>query len=199
MRCSISRFLFKSDSGRRTRIWQATGIVAVAVAGVATGYLARPVSAATPQAKAPLVVLAAQQVGVRRCLSAINAVAVRGTTGALLQDVVVNWDRVTPDAAPFFSLTGMGNGSLRAALTITAIPTSKGSCAILVERISSGAASCRQVAATDLPQTAGASLIDGIDVYQNPDHPEETFTLIQNSGGCIVIRRQTSFEWPPRQ
>jgi hypothetical protein len=69
---------------------------------------------------------------VRQCLAAVNAVAQRGTIGATMQDIVLNWDHAAPDAAPFFSMTGMGAGTQRAALSITAMPTPSGSCAILL-------------------------------------------------------------------
>jgi hypothetical protein len=134
---------------------------------------------------------------VRQCLAAVNAVAQRGTIGATMQDIVLNWDHAAPDAAPFFSMTGMGAGTQRAALSITAMPTPSGSCAILLS-VCRRARSCANVAAQELPPYPGGKLIDGITVLQNPKNPEETYTLIQNPGSCIVIRRQAMFQWPPK-
>lgn len=173
----------------------------VVLGALGIGYIAgfSHAALAAPPAKQPLVALAAQQIGVRQCLPAINAIAQRGTTGSTLQDIVIDWDHQNPDAAPFFSMTGMGAGTQRAALTITAMPTASGSCAVMVERISSGSGTCADVAAHELPPMPGGKLIDGITVYQNPQNREETYTLIQNPGSCIVIRRQAMFQWPPQR
>ncbi|HEY8604401.1 hypothetical protein [Tsuneonella suprasediminis] len=185
------------------RILRAAGVLSLVAGGVLAGYLARPVLAAAPTNAAagspPLVALAAQQVGVRRCLPAINAVAQRGVAGATMQDIVINWDHDSPDGSPFFSLTGLGAGERRAALSITTIPTAKGGCSVLVERVSSSAASCKTVAERQLGSAVGALLIDGILVYQSKERPEETFTLVQNTENCTIIRRQAAFEWPPRK
>ncbi len=183
--------------------WLRLALVGVPLgcAALGIGYLtgvSRAAPAATP-AKSPLVALAAQQIGIRQCLPAISAIGQRGTTGATLQDIVIDWDHQNPDAAPFFSMTGMGAATQRAALTITAMPTAAGSCAVMVERISSGSDTCASVATHELPPMPGSKLIDGITVYQNPQNREETYTLIQNPGSCIVIRRQAMFQWPPKR
>jgi hypothetical protein len=134
---------------------------------------------------------------VRQCLAAVNAVAQRGTIGATMQDIVLNWDHAAPDAAPFFSMTGMGAGTQRAALSITAMPTPSEAARFLLS-VCRRARSCANVAAQELPPYPGGKLIDGITVLQNPKNPEETYTLIQNPGSCIVIRRQAMFQWPPK-
>jgi len=142
------------------------------------------------------VAAAARQVGIRRCLPAISAIAQRATSGATAQDVIIDWDRQTPDAAPFFSLTALGNGTQKAALTIAAIPT-VGGCAILVERMSASAQSCSQIAAAELATFRSGVLIEGITVYQNPQAAGETYTLVDNSSGCMIVRRQATMKWPP--
>lgn len=144
----------------------------------------------------PIVAVAAKQVGIRRCLPAITAIAQRATIGATLQDVIIDWDRQIPDAAPFFSLTGLGNGNQRAALTIAAIPTA-GGCAVLVERMSASNQSCSQIAVSEFPGFRSGQLIEGIMVYQNPQLASETFTLIDSNGGCMIVRRQATMKWPP--
>lgn len=144
----------------------------------------------------PIVTVAAKQVGIRRCLPAIAAIAQRATMGATIQDVIIDWDRQIPDAAPFFSLTGLGNGTQRAALTIAAIPTA-GGCAVLVERMSASSQSCSQIAASELPGFRSGELIDGIMVYQNPQSASETYTLIKSGDGCLIVRRQATMKWPP--
>lgn len=165
---------------------------------IAAGFLCGHLSAAGQGVRAakpePLVVSAARTLGVKRCLPMISGIAQRATSGATMQDIIVDWDREAPDAAPFFSLTGLGNGSQRAALTIAAIPTSAG-CAVLVERASFAQQACTAVAASELPGFPSARLIDGIMVYQNPAQPGETYTLITNTGGCLILRRQASLKW----
>lgn len=146
----------------------------------------------------PVVAAAARQVGVRRCLPAISAIAQRATMGATMQDVIIDWDRQVPDAAPFFSLTGLGNGNQRAALTIATMPT-VGGCAVLVERISASNLSCAEIAASELPGFRSGELIDGVSVYQNPQSASETYTLIASVPGCLIVRRQATMKWPPTQ
>lgn len=190
-----------------TRSWMKVifACIMTGVAGLGLGHFltASAVLAQTQQVPkrasppVPLVVLAAQKIGIRRCLPAIKAIAERGVTGVTMQDIVLNWDHATPDDAPFFSLTGMGKDTQRAALSITAVPTTS-SCAVMVERVSSGGESCATVAARELSGMVGGQLINGIIVYQNPRAPEETYTLIQSQGSCTVIRRQAIFQWPPK-
>lgn len=164
------------------------------LAGFLCGHLSAAGQGAVRPRAEPLVTAAARTLGVKRCLPMIAAIAQRATTGATMQDIIVDWDRDAPDAAPFFSLTGLGNGSQRAALTIAAIPTPTG-CAVLVERASFSAQTCVAVAAAELPGFPSARLIDGIMVYQNPNQPGETYTLINNASGCLILRRQASLKW----
>lgn len=152
---------------------------------------------AAPSQQVPLVALAAKKVGVRQCLPAISKIAEQLTAGATEQDIVINWNNKTPNNSPFFSLTGMGAGAKHAVLSITAMPTKPGNCALMIERVSSSTESCSTIGNRDLASFQGGKLIDGITVYQNPAHPEETFTLIQNSESCTVVLRQAMFEWPP--
>lgn len=168
-------------------------------AGIAIGQTLAPRKPAPP-AQA-LVVSAARQLGVRRCLPALSAVAQRAVQGAVLQDIMVDWDRQVPDAYPFFSLTGLGADKQRAILTIAAAPGTGasggagGGCAIQVERISATPQSCASVAANELPGYPGAALIDGILVHQNPKQPGETYALMSNGTGCVIVRRQTAMRW----
>jgi hypothetical protein len=152
-------------------------------------------AAAPPAPSVPIATLAAQQIGVKQCLPAISAIAQRATAGATMQDIILSWNREAPDSSPFYSMTGMGNATQKAALTIVAVPGPGGQCSVLVERISSGAGDCAAVATHEFPGMPNAKLIEGIMVYQNPKNADETFTLIQNTGSCIVIRRQAMFKW----
>ena len=178
------------------RKWVKVGPVAVAILGLTTSSDAAP----QPQPRAvPIVTLAAQQIGVKQCYPAIAAIAQRATAGATMQDIVLSWNHEAPDSYPFFSMTGMGNATQRAALSIIAVPSPDGHCSILVERVSSGPVDCATVAAKEFPTMPNSKLIDGITVYQNPQTPDETYTLIQNPGSCIVIRRQAVFKWGQKQ
>lgn len=181
------------------RIWlQVGGAICLAILSYGAG---RSAVAAPPaaQPRQALAALAAQRIGVRQCLSAISVVAQRGTSGATVQDILINWDHQKPNEAPFFSLTAMGSGAQRAALSVTAVPLSSSNCAILVERVSSGTDDCTTVAARELPGLIKGQLIDGVTVLQNPSKPDETYTLLQNPGTCTVIRRQAVFQWPPQR
>jgi hypothetical protein len=177
---------------QRLRKWVKVGPVAVAILGLTTSSDAAPPK---PVHSVPVVILAAQQIGVRQCYPAIAAIAQRATAGATMQDIILSWNHEAPDSYPFFSMTGMGNATQRDALSIIAVPAPDGQCSVLVERVSSGAGDCAAVAAKEFPTMPNAKLIDGITVFQNPQTPDETFTLIQNPGSCIVIRRQAVFKW----
>ncbi|CAH0496452.1 hypothetical protein NVSP9465_01486 [Novosphingobium sp. CECT 9465] len=181
---------------RKQGAWRRRALVTLplVVAGFLCGHLSAAGQGVRPAKPEPLVVSAARTLGVKRCLPMISGIAQRATSGATMQDIIVDWDRAAPDAAPFFSLTGLGNGSQRAALTIAAIPTQAG-CAVLVERASFSQQTCTAVAASELQGFPSARLIDGIMVYQNPAQPGETYTLITNTGGCLILRRQASLKW----
>lgn len=168
-------------------------------AAVLCAFLVGNISAAqTAQIETPLLTQAARQLGIRKCLPAIAAISERGTAGATQQDIVLDWDRRQPDNAPVFALTGLGIGQQRAALTITAIPLQVGNCAVMVERISQASVDCTAVATNEFPNYPSAPLIDKIRVYQNPVNANETYTLISSDKSCLIIRRQSSFQWPPK-
>lgn len=151
-------------------------------------------AAPAPPPREPLVTTAARTIGVRRCLPVIAAIAERGISGATMQDIMIDWNHQSPDAAPFFSVTGMGRGDQRALLSITTISSPTGGCSALVERVSATARACPAVAASELPGFPGTRLIDGIMVYQNPQQASETYMLVANGTGCLVVRRQASLK-----
>ena len=184
---------------RRARLGLALALTLAA--GYSLGCVMAPGRAAPPPASPAaraLVVDAAQKLGVKRCLPAITAIGQRAVLGATQQDIMVDWDRQAPDAAPFFSFIGLSAGKQRAGVTLVAVPAGTGGCAILVERVSSTGRPCAAVASSELPNCPATPLIDGITVYQNPSSPGETYVLVSNDGGCLILRRQSSFKWPPR-
>lgn len=154
-----------------------------------------PAAKAAPQP--PLVVLAAKKIGIKACLPAITQIATAGTVGATEQDIVLDWNRKTPDSAPFFSMTALNDGTTRAILSITAIPLKPSGCSLMVQRIFSSTDTCSIIAQRNLSAFVGGRLIDGVFVYSNPSRPEETYTLMQNSNNCSIIFRNDISKWSP--
>jgi hypothetical protein len=115
--------------------------------------------------------------------------------GSTHADVMLDWDRINPDGAPFFSLSGMDFQQNAALLSLTTAPVTTGGCAILVERISSVPASCQQVARSELPGYRATQLVHSVTVYTIPTRPRETITLVDAPPSCLVLRRQVEFRW----
>ena len=161
---------------------------------VAGGRLGWPVKA-QPNAPAgePLVASASRQIGVRRCLAAIDSVSRRVTQGATRQDIMMDWDRARPDVGPLFALTGMSDGRRKALFTLAAAPTPEGGCSLMAERIGVEKVTCQNFAATELSGYQSSALIDGISVYYSRARPGETFTLTNAGTNCLVVRRQPAF------
>lgn len=151
--------------------------------------------AAATKPPIPLVVLAAKKLGVKVCLPAIAQAAQDNIVGAKQQNIMVNWDRSAPNAAPFFTMTALGAGNQHAILSITAIPLAHKGCALMVQRVFSSPTSCSLIAQRDLASYVGGALIDGVLVYNNPAKPTETYTLMQNSNNCTVVFRNDIQNW----
>lgn len=171
----------------------------ILVAGFLLGSLVLPLHAASADQSTPLVVLAAKKLGVRACLPAIAQLAEADTQGATSQNIVVNWNRKTPDKSPFFTMTALGGGGQHAVLSITAIPLGRNGCAVMVQRVFSSAESCSLIAQRQLSNFVGGTLINGVLVYNSPARPEETYTLMQDSNNCTVIYRNAISRWVPSQ
>jgi hypothetical protein len=176
--------------------WRYFGVVTIVLAATLLLSLTPMRSVAQTPASEPLVTQAARSVGVRRCFPAIEAIAKRATVGVSQQDIVLDWDRRSPDSGAFFSLTGIGAGKQRAVVTISAFPQTPGNCAVLVERISALPGACDIVAATELRGFQPTQLIPGITIYQSSAQSAETYTLVDGSGACLLIRRQAALRWP---
>ena len=185
---------------RRDLVCNAVFGLAVLLSGIGIGHFvteSRAAGASLP--REALITSAARTLGIKRCLPAIAAIGQRSVVGATMQDIMLDWDRESPDTAPFFSFTGLGAGNQRAAVTLVAIPGANAGCSVLVERVSGSASSCAAVAANELPHYPATRLIDGITIYQNPSQTSETYALVNSGSGCVVIRRQTAFKWPPQR
>lgn len=157
-----------------------------------TGPLLPPDS---PQSGATILAKAAQTVGIRRCYAAVDEVSKRTFAGAQHADVVLDWDRTTPDDEPFFSLSGLQYADGVAALSLTTVPSPGGGCSMLVERISTASHVCREVAREELPGYQATMLVKGVTVYTMASRPRESVTLIDASPACVIVRRQAAFHW----
>lgn len=153
------------------------------------------VHAELPNSPVPLVAMAAKKIGVKACLAAITKVAEKNSSGATSQNIVVNWNRKSPDSSPFFSMTALGAKSNYAVLSITAFPLPHKGCALMVERTFSSSESCSVIAQKNLSSYLSDQLIEGVMVYQDPVRPEETYTLVQNNNNCTVFFRNSIPKW----
>ncbi|MCX4159620.1 MULTISPECIES: hypothetical protein [Paraburkholderia] len=166
--------------------------VALALAGDDVG--------APSLAGVPLVAKSAKTVGVKQCYEAVHQISERAVENAVHQDVLLDWDRNTPDTQPFFSMTGLEFERSSAAFSLTAIPSgSRGACTVLAERISSASSSCNEVARLQLTGYKPVPLVGLVTVYTTPTHPRETVTLIDTKPSCLIIRRQVKYDWVPRR
>ena len=180
-----------------------TGRLAVAIAamtlGIAIGLSVAAASSAQAQkqslAAVPMLSEAARIIGIRQCLPAIDATARRVTQGATKHDILVDWYRASPDTGPVFSMIGMEFGADSVVFNLAAVPTTQGKCTLFAERISATQRSCELVASTDLRGYSGTALLPSITVYGSPSRPTETISLVKTQAGCLVIRRQATFDW----
>lgn len=138
---------------------------------------------------------AARRIGIQRCYPAVAAVSGHMFTNTQRADVVLDWDRQDPDRQPFFSLSGLEYPQSAAVLSLTTVPGPAGGCAILVERTSSTAGTCADVARSELAGYQGSALVRSVTVYTERSRPRETVTLIDAPPSCVVIRRQVQYGW----
>lgn len=183
---------------KNTKIFSGLGNIIVLVS-VFWGPFFSMAYAAPPPQKLPLVVMAAKKLGIKACLPAITQAAEANSSGAVEQNIVVDWNRKTPNDAPFFSMTALGAGDHRAILSITAIPLPHKNCALMVQRVFSSLDSCSLIAQRDLTAYVGGQLIGGVLIYNNPARPEETYTLMQNKNNCTVVFRNDIPKWMPER
>lgn len=152
-----------------------------------------PMPAPTPTTT--VLANAARTVGIRQCYSAVEQIGARVVGNVPQQDVVLDWDHAAPDAAPFFALSGFVSGAGPEAMTLATVPSDRGTCAVLVERITPSPLACPALA-RQLAGYRGTALVPGVLVYANPSRPHETVTLITAKAACLVLRRQVEYRWP---
>ncbi|KAB0644810.1 hypothetical protein [Burkholderia latens] len=132
---------------------------------------------------------AAMRAGIRRCYPMVNAISNATFADAQRADVVLDWNRSSPDSEPFFSLSGLNYGDTSALLSVTTAPVESG-CAVLVERVSSAPMRCSQFARAELGGYRASQLVPAVTVYANPARPRETVTLLDAAASCVIMRRQ---------
>ena len=143
----------------------------------------------------PTLSLAAQAIGIKRCFAAIDATARRATKGATRQDILIDWYRLSPDGGPSFSMTGMEFNNNPVVLSLAAMPTGNNQCTVFAEQISSTDLACGSFASSQLPGYQANSLLPSISVYVHPNRATETISLVSAKTGCLIIRRQATFDW----
>jgi hypothetical protein len=158
-------------------------------AAQAQGVLGPPVATAPPNALA----IAAANIGAKQCLPAVTALAERGLTGALSDDVLLDWDRKRPGNSAVFSLLGLEYANGNAAMSVTAVPEQDGSCSVSAERISVEPIACKRVAQRDLAGHEVTQLLVHMNVYTEAKEPGSSVTLLDAGTGCLVIRRYVKF------
>ncbi len=166
-------------------------VMAMLLAGgggaLAQGVLAPP----TPQDK---LTLAANSVGVKRCLPAITRLSGLTVQGSRSHDLLLDWDKKRPDGGPVFSLIGLEYPNAGVAAAITAVPEPDG-CTVAAERISVAPYTCASIAQQELAGYQMTRLLPVFAVYIDSKEPTSSVSLIDSPPGCLVIRRYVEYGW----
>ena len=141
------------------------------------------------------LVAAAANVGIKRCRPALARMSNLALQGTGNNDVLLDWDRRRPDSSPVFSLLGLEYANGDAAMSITAIPETDGSCSVSAERISVAPFTCASVAQRELAGYRLTQLLKNFSVYSDARDPLSTVVLIDSPPSCLVIRRYVEFKW----
>ncbi len=188
------------------RIVAATGAVLVlAWASVRPGSVVRaqpaPSAAPAKAPAAPVTVLAhaAQEIGIRRCYDAVAQVSARVFDRSARADILLDWQRASPDVGPMFSLSGIEFPQSSALLSLVTVPGIAGGCSVLAERISSAPLSCAQVARSELNGYHATQLVKSVMVYTESTRPREAVVLVDTPPSCLILRRQVQFQWGAAQ
>jgi hypothetical protein len=172
---------------------QAAGLLlAVVLTWPALAQVTPPVQ---PQRPVDTLSLAAANVGVKKCLPAINRLSSLVLNGSSGNDVLVDWDRKSPDSMPFFSLSGVEYRNASLAFSLTAVPGADGSCAIAAERISVAPFTCASIAQQELQGYKVVRLLPTFTVYVDEKDAGASVSLIDSPPGCLLIRRHVDFNW----
>ncbi|MGK8200710.1 hypothetical protein [Burkholderia cepacia] len=180
-------------------------VLVLAWATVRPGSVARaqPAPSTAPvKAPAPQVTVlahAAQEIGIRRCYDAVAQVSARVFDSSARADILLDWQRASPDVGPLFSLSGIEFPQSSALLSLVTVPGIAGGCSVLAERISSAPLSCAQVARSELNGYHATQLVKSVMVYTESTRPREVVVLVDTPPSCLILRRQVQFQWGAAQ
>lgn len=184
------------------RLWRLGAAVLVwGSASLALAQATAPNQRAARVAAAPTIIdtttEAAKNVGVKACLPAIQRLSVMSINGSRGNDVLVDWDKKNPATGPFFSLTGVEYQDGSFAVTMSAVPTADGRCTFTAERISVAPYACKTIAQAELVGYVETRLLPTFAVYTQAGDTGATVSMIDSPPGCLVIRRQVTYNWQP--
>lgn len=138
---------------------------------------------------------AAANVGVKRCMPAINRLSSLVLNGSTGNDVLVDWDRKNPDGMPFFAMSAVEFRNASVAFSMAAVPNSDGTCAIAAERISVAPFTCSSIAQQELQGYKAVKLLPTFTVYVDEKDAGASVSLIDSPPGCLLIRRHVDLSW----
>ena len=138
---------------------------------------------------------AVENIGVKRCLAAVQRLSSLATSGTHANEILLDWDRKRVDASPIFAMIGLEYLNGAAALSISAIPESDGGCSVLAERVSMAPHDCKTVAGQELVGYRSIRLLPTFSVYTSAGDANSSVSLIDSPPGCMVIRRYVEFNW----
>lgn len=107
------------------RVLLGSTLVACSAVAHAQGVLVPPRQAAAPVNS---LAAAAANVGLKRCLPALQRLSSAAVQGAKSNDVLLDWDRKRTNDSATFAMIGMEYANGGAAMSITAIPEADGAC-----------------------------------------------------------------------
>ncbi|WP_148077338.1 hypothetical protein [Comamonas sp. BIGb0124] len=145
----------------------------------------------------PLLAQTARRAGIRRCVDGIALISRGATAAAQRQDVLMDWNRASPNDSALFSLTAMEAQSGNSLMSLVSVPEPDGlGCSMLVETISTKAQACSAVAKAELPGYTRNALLPTVDVYTRSASPQETVVLAQQGKrSCLMVWRHVQYGW----
>lgn len=175
-------------------------VFAVMLLGFSGVARAQPTSGAgsknvSNELSATVLANAAREIGIRRCYDAIAQVSSRVFDQSKRADILLDWQRASPDIGPLFSLSGIEFPQSSALLSLVTVPGVTGGCSVLAERISSAPLSCSQVARSELTGYQATQLVKAVVVYTDSARPREAVVLVDTPPSCLILRRQVQFQW----
>ncbi|WP_337244098.1 hypothetical protein [Luteimonas sp. gir] len=164
----------------------------ILLAAVTQAAEAQPVAMPASQ-ELPLLASAARRAGIRTCLPALSAISASVSRDVLRQDVLLDWDRESPDDGAFFSLLASETRDRTMLLSVNRVPERNGGCAFLVENIQADRRACNVLASDELVGYTRVPFLPTVDVYTLAERPQETVMLVRASPGCLMVWRHVQY------